>query len=607
MRSLRVQLLIGHLLLVLLVAIVMIDATGDLLNISNSFDIVLTKRIELVDSAQRMRESLGKQRSGLALIEAGKQAEGQKLTSEAEMAFDKDLADAERKTLSESDEIAIQRIKQLEKLFKADVGSIIKSQPESPQLQPQYLTVSQVYVQLVDTIHDLAIRNQKAIFTASARAQQFARRAYIKSIFVTLIAIFVALLLSNRILAIVLRPLREVIAVMESLGKAAGPESRKELTLTSPLQEFSRLKTSVVQLESRLESLRKMEAERLEHAQLLAEEAIRSLSEPVITCDASGNLVLMNPASHALLALDGTNLTLDQLPGPIANSLQQALTNAEHLSSHPKPVFLKAVLNDDDRYFRVNATSIKNSDQVLGAVAVLEDVTSWQELDEMKNRFIEVVSHELKTPVTSLILSSELLIEGAADPLTEKQTSLATAQLLDLQRLDKLIKDLLETAKTGYNDRKPVFSEINVVQLIEQACRTVEGLAKEKHINVETFSENNVFKGDESQLQRVLTNLLENAIRHSDEGQTVQIHGALVNNVVRFSVKDEGKGIPEKYLKNIFDRFVQVPGATAGGAGLGLSIARSIVEAHGGQIAVRSQPQIGSEFSFTIPCKPING
>lgn len=607
MRSLRVQLLIGHLLLVLLVAIVMVDATGDLLNISNSFDIVLTKRIALVDSTQRMRESLGKQRAALALVGAGKEQEGRLLYQEGENSFDQDLTDAEKKTLSESDVFSIQRIKQLHKLLDSSSVELLKGEPTDPTWRESYLEGTQVYMQLTDTIHDLALRNQKSIFTASAKAQQFARRAYVKSIVVTFIAIFVALLLSNRILAIVLRPLREVISAVELLGTESETVPHPKISLKTSLQEFRNLKSSVNQLEARLDSLRKMEAERLQHARLLAEEAIRSLSEPVVTCDITEQIVLMNPVAQATFGSSAESMFVKDLPRELAEALRASLDNSQPSEAKSKPRFLKVKNDAEDKFFRIHTNPIKNEEQVLGAVAVMEDVTSWHELDEMKNRFIEVVSHELRTPVTSLLLSSDLLLEGAAGALSEKQVQLATTQHDDLQRLEKLIKDLLETAKTGYKDRKPRFAEVNLPALVAQARHGVEALATEQAVDIQAVTDDGKFQGDEGQLLQVLTNLLENAIRHSERGQTVQIHASLVNNEVLFSVEDHGKGIPEKYLNNIFDRFVQVPGATAGGAGLGLSIARSIVEAHGGQISVQSQPGHGSIFSFRIPINPAKG
>ncbi len=609
MQSLRVQLLIGHLLLVLLVALVMVDATGDLLSISDSFDIVLTKRISLVDSTQRMREALSQQRSGLGLIGAGKLNQGNLLYDSGDEAFTEDLSDANRKSLGTRDRLELRQVSLLHKTLDKEVAEMMSAAPQSPQWVQSYNDSVHVYSQLTDTIHRLTLRNQKAIFGASARAQKVARKAYVKSIIVTFAAIFVALLLSNRIVNIVLKPLREIVGAVESLGQDPKLTTPNKAALTTTLPEFQNLKASLRQLEHRLDEMRLLEAERLNQAKLMAGESIKSLSEPVITSDANGKVVMMNEAAQSLFGplAEGHSKSIDEAIGNsfVADSLhdalsQQALEPADALPS--TPVRLK--VRDQVRYYRINANPILKGDQILGAVAVLEDVTSWRELDEMKNNFIEVASHELRTPVTSLLLSTELLKEGAAGVLTEKQSQLIETQLQDLRRLQKMMKDLLDAARLGYKQKTPEFKPIAASDIINKSIEAVASIAQEQNIALVTNVEDFSFEADGVQLIQVLTNLLENALRHSPHGKSVVVHARKEANEVRFSVEDEGKGIPQKYLNNIFERFVQVPGATSGGAGLGLSIAKSIVEAHGGWISVKSQQGQGSVFTFAIPIRP---
>ena len=126
-------------------------------------------------------------------------------------------------------------------------------------------------------------------------------------------------------------------------------------------------------------------------------------------------------------------------------------------------------------------------------------------------------------------------------------------------------------------------------------------IAEHGGVIIERNAENFTLKGDRGQLLRVLINLLENAIRYTPTGKKVVVRAQPIDNEVRFSIEDEGSGIPGEHLKHVFERFVQVPGTSTGGAGLGLSIAKSIVEAHGGTIAAQSQTGVGSIFTFSIP------
>lgn len=212
-----------------------------------------------------------------------------------------------------------------------------------------------------------------------------------------------------------------------------------------------------------------------------------------------------------------------------------------------------------------------------------------------------MASHELRTPVTSLLLSAELLQEGSAGKLSEKQAHLVESQVQDLERLRKMLQDLLDVSRLSHRDLKLQLTSINVKELVQEAVRSVAAIANNSGVRIEIKADDMSFEGDRVQLTRVLTNLLENAVRHTPNGKSVCLRAMGANHEVRFSVDDEGQGIPVKFLKHIFDRFVQVPGATAGGAGLGLSIAKSIVEAHGGTIHAASEIGKGSSFTFTIP------
>jgi len=169
--------------------------------------------------------------------------------------------------------------------------------------------------------------------------------------------------------------------------------------------------------------------------------------------------------------------------------------------------------------------------------------------------------------------------------------------------LDRLMKELLDITKlqagTSESDLRPTQCE----ELVEEAVSATRSVAKQKgvELSVATAPDLQPVKADRSQIERVLINLISNAIRHTRSGGHVKIRAEGGGDQVTFSVEDTGEGIPKEYLDKIFDRFVQVPGATGGGAGLGLSIAYKIVKAHGGKIWAESTLGEGSAFHFTLP------
>jgi signal transduction histidine kinase len=205
--------------------------------------------------------------------------------------------------------------------------------------------------------------------------------------------------------------------------------------------------------------------------------------------------------------------------------------------------------------------------------------------------------------VTSLRLANELLLEGAVGELTVDQTEVVKAQAQDLSRLDKLMSDLLDVTRLEAGTSPPRFEILKPFELERGPVAGLTAQAHAKGVELAEYVPESLpaVRADRGQIGRVLTNLISNAIRHTPPGGRIDIKASASDDDVTFRVEDTGAGIPKEYRDRIFERFVQVPGATQGGAGLGLSIAQHIVDAHGGHMAVESEEGRGSKFSFTLP------
>jgi NtrC-family two-component system sensor histidine kinase KinB len=287
----------------------------------------------------------------------------------------------------------------------------------------------------------------------------------------------------------------------------------------------------------------------------------------------------------------------------IVRAIQHAITEDRVSAGEDPTTHIPLKVEGADRTYRLRATPMKDeSGQLLGSVAVLEDITHLRELDRMKTEFIGVASHELRTPVTSMLLSVQLLEEGAAGKLTGAQKEIISAQRDDVERLDHLMRELLDISRLEAGTAPPRFELVSPRDLLNTALRTTKAQAAQKGVAlaVGTLPELPSVRADKSQIGRVLTNLITNAIRHTDSGGRITLRASGGNDQVTFAVEDTGSGIPKDYQEHIFERFVQVPGATGGGAGLGLSISRTIVQAHGGEMWVESEPGKGSTFSFSL-------
>ena len=241
--------------------------------------------------------------------------------------------------------------------------------------------------------------------------------------------------------------------------------------------------------------------------------------------------------------------------------------------------------------------------RLLGAVTLLGDITRWREIDRLKSEFIATASHELRTPFTSVQMGIHLLLENAAGALTDAQRDILATCREDCERLDKLLRDLLDLSRIEAGQNAPHLGPISATTLVSTAVAAVRSQVEshECTLTIDVPPGLPTVRADRLQIERVVANLVSNAVRHTERGGEISITATQRDGHVAISVADTGSGIPPEYLPRIFDKFVQVPNAPSGGAGLGLAIAKHIVEAHGGQISVRSEMGHGTTFTFTLP------
>jgi PAS domain S-box-containing protein len=357
----------------------------------------------------------------------------------------------------------------------------------------------------------------------------------------------------------------------------------------------------------RIRRLRSSDLGKLLVAQQTTEAAIDSLYDPVIVTDGEGCVTRLNHAAEEIFGSEkentGKHVGEVSRDARIAGAVAEALASQRPVAGEGLSSVLPFAVDGLERAFRLRTTPMRdNGNHLLGAVTILEDITHLREIDRLKSEFIATASHELRTPLTSVQMGVHLLLEGALGELTDSQNEVLQACRQDCERLDKLMRDLLDLSKIEEGESKPQLATVSARDLLTTAIREwgpqVE--AKGLRLTVEAPVELPWVMVDRLQIERVVSNLVINALRHTRQGE-IKISAEERENYVAVSVSDTGSGIPNEYLPQIFDKFVQVPDAPNGGAGLGLSISKSIVEAHGGQISVQSQVGRGTTFTFTLP------
>lgn len=328
-------------------------------------------------------------------------------------------------------------------------------------------------------------------------------------------------------------------------------------------------------------------------------EAIISNFKDAILGFDEGQLVLfVNPVALSILGLTEQDILGKYAPDvALHNDLLRTL-----LKNDDSDKLLKIFVDNKESYFARERLDISNEGANIGTVIILRNITRFQELDVAKTNFIATISHELKTPISSIKMSLKLINDPRIGSLNEEQKKLLENIGDDSRRLLKITGELLDLAQVESGKIQLNIQAIHPAAIIEQAVKSVQNLAdlKALAIVVQIAPAIGMVNADEEKTSWVLLNLLTNAIRYSPENSRIIVAVNSVNGKTEFSVQDFGRGIEARYLNRVFEKYFQVPGAAGGGTGMGLAICKEIIEKQGGSIAAESEPGKGSRFFFRL-------
>jgi two-component system phosphate regulon sensor histidine kinase PhoR len=426
----------------------------------------------------------------------------------------------------------------------------------------------------------------------------------------TLHAVYLQIFLAGLVLALLAAAISYLVArrisnPLRRLQEGAERFAAGDLDHRLPVpnsEEIGALAESMNQMASQLsDRIRAVEEQRSKLETILA-----SMVEGVLVVDSDANILSLNQAASELLGIAGVDMQGKSITEAIRNpglqqTIQDALTGNEAVETEI------TVYGDPERFLQVHASGLGDTDGVrVGALIVLNDVSNLRRLEQLRRDFVANVSHELKTPITSIKGFVETLLNGAQDDPADRERflNIVSAQA---DRLGAIVGDLLTLSRIELEaEKREISLQDGLLEpVLVGAADACAEKAKAKGMTIDISSASDLRASfARVLLEQALVNLIDNAINYSESGARVEVSGTRSENWVEIAVRDQGCGIAAEHLPRLFERFYRVDKARSrklGGTGLGLAIVKHIAQAHRGEVGVESELGVGSTFTIKLP------
>lgn len=453
-------------------------------------------------------------------------------------------------------------------------------------------------------LNDVMSLNMASIYRKSQVAEHTADRALFWICSLAIGCILIAFAFLVRLPHSITTPIRKL---TDGIMEIANHNYEKRLNL-GEYQEFAQVADSFNRMAERLTEYRRSTLADIIRSKEYIEAIVNSINEPIIGLDRDRTILFANDEALTILNLKRENV-MGKSAAELAlkNDLLRRLVR-ELIQPDEKKEPLKIYADNKESFFQakyipIHVTDEKKQEKLYaGDVILLKNITEFKELDSAKTTFISTISHELKTPISAIMMSLKLLEDRRVGNMNDEQKSLAGSIKESSDRLLEITGELLKMTQveTGKLQLSPKITK--PIELIDYAIKANRVQAERFgcHIEVEYPEKISKLFVDSEKIAWVLTNLLSNAIHYTPENGRIIVGARQLEKQIEIYVQDFGKGIDPRYHQSIFDRYFRVPGTKVQGSGLGLAISKDFVEAHGGMIRVESEVGKGSRFVITF-------
>lgn len=462
-------------------------------------------------------------------------------------------------------------------------------------LEPQIMKVN-------NGLDQITKLNQNAMLKKKVNAAESAGNSLCLILVLSMFAVTSGFLLSRYLVNRFLRPVH---LLTENISQVSAGKLDKRLEVKTG-DELEKLVHEFNDMIERLSAYEQSTMGTLMEEKDKSVAIVKSIADPLIVLDRNYKVVMVNKACEEFFGFEegkalGKHFLESIRDGELFNFITASVESERAISE--KVLYFE---KGNDYYFNVTVTKNDNSDrQNKGCIVLMQNVTGFKELERIKTDFVATVSHEFKTPLTSIIMGASMLEGGNLGILGKEQKTLVDTIIEDGERLSGFVNELLEVSKLESGKAVYSFEPCSISAIAEGSVRQFTETAQRENVTLSNDIDENLppVYADFERITWVLNNLLSNALKYTKSGDFITVSAGVKGAYMEVTVKDTGDGIPQEYLDRIFDKFVHVKGhdIEARGTGLGLAVSKEIVTAHRGNISVESELDAGSTFRFTLP------
>ena len=458
------------------------------------------------------------------------------------------------------------------------------------------------FVKIKSELRKLSHLNEVGMFNAKDRATNSTHESMYIIIALSTLAGIGGLILSMRFTNRFMKPLDTLTKKVKSV-KAGN--WNQQINIVSK-DEIGDLSTEFNEMTKRLHQYEQSALGKLMTEKNKSLAIVKSIPDPLIVLDTGYRISLLNDTCEMFFGIKEEGVLKKHFLEAIRNEeIFEIISNVFEGNSEMDDKIIK-IEQKEDFYFNVIVTMIKDVEsRVTGIIILLKDVTQLKQLEKARTDFVSTISHEFKTPLTSIMMGTSMVLDESLGVLNEEQQDVLNTIKEDGERLTKLVNDLLELSRIESGSSVFNLEPCSIDTVISDSVKQFAIQAAHNNVNISTRVEEDMPKviADYEKIIWVLNNLISNALKYTDTGDEIVVNAFIKDEKMYVSVEDTGIGIPEEFQEKIFDKYVQVKGQEleARGTGLGLAVVKEIVITHGGDIWCESKLDTGSTFTFTLP------